>query len=152
MTPVRRLFEAHLTVADLKRAMSFYGGVLGFELATVVESRGVAFYWLGGRGASMLGIWEAGSAPQRMQLHTAFEVAPSDLLEAPFRLRAAGIEPRDFFGAPTSEPSVLAWMPAGAVYFNDPDGNLLEYIAMLPESPAPALGVVTWSEWMRRSS
>ena len=31
MTPLTGLFEAHLTVADLKRAMDFYEGVLGLE-------------------------------------------------------------------------------------------------------------------------
>ena len=52
--------------------------------------------------------------------------------------------PLDFARNPTTEPIVLAWMPAAAVYFQDPDGNLLEYLTMLPETPRPELGVVTW--------
>jgi hypothetical protein len=38
-------------------------------------------------------------------------------------------------------------MPAAAVYFRDPDGHMLEYLAMLDEPARPGAGVVTWSEW-----
>jgi lactoylglutathione lyase len=38
-------------------------------------------------------------------------------------------------------------MPAAAVYFRDPDGHLLEYLAMLDEEPRPDSGVVSWSQW-----
>jgi catechol-2,3-dioxygenase len=38
-------------------------------------------------------------------------------------------------------------MPALAVYFVDPDGNLLEYIAMLDGEPRPDAGVVAWHAW-----
>lgn len=147
MIPVKGIFEAHLTVADLKRSMRFYGETLGLELAIVIEARNVAFYWLGGRGHTMLGIWETGSAPQRMSLHTAFDTSLEDLLQAPARLRAAGITPLDVAGNPIDEPIVLAWMPAASIYFNDPDGNQLEYIAMLPDDPQPKRGIVPLSQW-----
>ena len=84
-----------------------------------------------------------------MVLHTAFRVELQDLLDAPARLTAANVIPRDFNGNPTDEPVVLAWMPAASLYFNDPDGNLLEFIAMLPDPPRPDLGVITWSAWKR---
>jgi lactoylglutathione lyase len=150
MIPVRSLFEAHLTVSHLERSMKFYGDTLGLELAQVFEERRVAFYWLGGRGHSMLGIWETGTAPQRMSLHVAFAVNEKDLLEAPARLKSAGIVPCDFNGTPTDEPVVLAWMPALSLYFQDPDGHSLEYIAMLPDAPQPDRGVVKWSEWNQK--
>ena len=150
MIPIRGLFEGHLTVGDLDRAMAFYGGTLGLELAEVFRERGVAFYWLGAPGHSMLGLWEAGSGPQQMKLHVAFHVKLADLLEAPRKLQAAGIVPRDFDGKPNDQPIVLAWMPAAAVYFHDPDGNLLEFLAMLDEPPRPELGVVPWSAWGRK--
>jgi hypothetical protein len=38
-------------------------------------------------------------------------------------------------------------MPAASVYFRDPDGHLLEYIAMLDDRPRPEDGVVTWRQW-----
>ena len=43
--------------------------------------------------------------------------------------------PLSFFTTETDEPSVIGWMPAAAVYFRDPDGHLLEYLAMLDEAP-----------------
>jgi len=70
-----------------------------------------------------------------------------DLLDAPARLRAAHAVPLDFDGEPTDEPVVLAWMPAASLYFRDPDGNLLELLAMLPDAPRPELGVTSWSRW-----
>ena len=151
MIPIRNLFEAHLTVTDLKRSMAFYGGALGLELAQVFEDRKVAFYWIGRKGESMLGLWEVGAVPQRMSLHVAFRVDLRDLLEVPERLHAANITPRDFWGKPTEQPVVLAWMPAASLYFNDPDGNLLEFLSMLPDSPQPELGIVGWSEWKLRT-
>jgi lactoylglutathione lyase len=134
MIPIRDIFESHLTVSDLKRSMAFYGEVLGLKLAQVFLERKVAFYWVGRRGGSMLGLWEVGTTPQRLNLHLAFSVDLPDLLEAPERLRAADITPRDFCGTPTEEPVVLAWMPAASLYFQDRDGNSLEFLSMLPDS------------------
>ena len=56
MIPIRDLFEAHLSVKDLQRSMSFFGDALGLELAQVFPERKVAFYWIGRRGDSMLGL------------------------------------------------------------------------------------------------
>ncbi len=147
---VRGLFETHLTVSDLKRSVGFYRDVVRLPVALEVPERNAAFLWVGGPGRSMLGLWSLGSAPLGLVLHVAFEVGLDHLLEAGGALRAQGITPLSFFGEPTDEPSVIGWMPAAAVYFRDPDGHQLEYLAMLDEQPRPDVGVVTWSEWAAR--
>jgi lactoylglutathione lyase len=146
--PVRGLFETHLTVADVARSTEFYRDVVGLPVALDLPERNAAFHWIGGPGRAMLGLWGIGSSVNSMQLHIAFDVALDDVLGAPNRLRAAGVTPLSFFGEETSEPDVLGWMPAAAVYFEDPDGHLLEYLAMLPEAPRAAAGVVPYSAWL----
>ena len=147
---VDRLFEAHLNVGDLDASIGFYRDRLGLELAHVAPARRAAFFWVGARGNSMLGLWQAGAGPQRTTTHIAFATAVDDVIAAPERLRSAGIVALDFSGQPAEEPVVLAWMPAVAVYFLDPDGHLLEYIAMLAGEPRPDDGVMTWRAWTRR--
>jgi lactoylglutathione lyase len=148
MIPIHDLFETHLAVTDLRRSIAFYGDAVGLELAQFFPERRVAFFWIGGRGKSMLGLWEVGTVPLRQSLHLAFRVSLQDLLQAPEVLRQAGIAPLDFDGNATEEPVVLAWMPAGSLYFHDPDGNLLEFLAMLEDDPNPNVGVVNWSQWV----
>jgi lactoylglutathione lyase len=146
---VQGLFEAHLTVADVPRSMSFYEDVVGLPLAYELPERGAAFHWIGGPGQGLLGLWSIGSAPMNLQLHVAFTMSLPDVLSAPERLRRQGIPPLSFFGEPADEPSVIGWMPAAAVYFRDPDGHLLELLAMLDGAPRPERGIVAWSQWSR---
>jgi len=152
--PIKRLFEAHIIVRDLQRSVAFYRDVLGLQVGIEQPDGPSAFLWVGRRGKSMLGIFTLGSWPtQMMQHHLSFQVKLEDLLAAPQRLRSAGITPKGRRtpshprGEPTDEPIVFAWMPAASIIFDDPDGNLLEYIAMLPDPPRPELGIVRWSEW-----
>lgn len=58
---IRDLFETHLTVSDLDRAVRFYRDVLGLPVAGVFPERRVAFLWVGGAGEAMLGLWETGT-------------------------------------------------------------------------------------------
>src|SRR5262245_49175736 len=148
-TAAARLFEAHLPVADLDTSIAFYRDVLGMLLAYVTPDRQAAFFWIGGRGNTMLGLWIAGAGPQKITMHIAFAASLEEVVASPHALRSAGVMPLDFDGQPTDEPVVLGWMPAASIYFRDPDGHLLEYIAMLAEDAQPNAGVVTWSEWTR---
>jgi len=149
--PVRGLFEAHLTVGDLGRSVAFYRDVVGLPPALELPERGAAFFWCGAPGKTMLGLWSLGSMPMALSLHVAFDVELEDVLASPDRLRALGVTPYSFFGQETQEPTVIAWMPAATVYFRDPDGHLLEYLAMLADEPRPELGILPWSEWTQRS-
>ena len=145
--PVRGLFETHLTVRDVAGSVAFYRDVVGLPLALDLPERNAAFMWVGEPGHAMLGLWGIGSSVNSLTLHIAFDVSLDDVLTAPARLRDQGLTPLSFFGQETSEPDVLAWMPAAAVYFQDPDGHLLEYLAMLDAAPRPEGGIVAYSKW-----
>ena len=84
--PIRGLFETHLSVSDLSRSVTFYREVAGLPLALEVPDRQAAFFWVGGAGRALLGLWSLGSAPLGLSLHIAFEVPLAALLEAPGRL------------------------------------------------------------------
>jgi lactoylglutathione lyase len=146
--PVRGLFETHLTVSDLGRSVAFYRDVVGLPVAFEVPERDAAFLWCGGPGKTMLGLWSLGSIPMGLNLHVAFDAELEDVLDAARRLRTIGVTPLSFFGQETDEPTVIAWMPAATLYFRDPDGHLLEYLAMLDDQPRAELGIIPWSEWL----
>jgi ribosomal protein S18 acetylase RimI-like enzyme len=141
------LFETHLTVSDLSRSIAFWHDVVGLPLALELPDRGAAFFWIGGPGKAMLGLWALGSAPIGLSLHIALSASLAEVLSAADALRRVDVTPLSFFGAETTEPSVIGWMPAAAVYFRDPDGHLIEYLAMLDEPPRPERGIIPWSQW-----
>ena len=150
MITAHNLFEAHLAVADLDASIAFYRDRLGLELAYTTAGHDAAFFWVGSRGRAMLGVWAAGSAPQKITTHVAFAATLDEVLTAPETLRSAGITPLDFDGQATDAAVVLGWMPAASVYLRDPDGHLLEYVAMLPDAPHPEWGVMSWGAWQLR--
>ncbi len=141
------LFETHINVRDLDRAIGFYRDVLGLELGTIDQARRVAFLWMGGCGESMLGLWEK-PASEVVPQHFAFRARVDDIRERSVAwLQERNLEPYNFLRDGHARPMVFAWMPAVAIYFNDPDGHQLELIAMLPGEPKPELGVVSWEAW-----
>lgn len=142
----KRLYETHINVVDLERAMTFYEH-LGLELGMLEETRRIAFYFIGGWNQSMLGLWEK-PREEIFPLHYAFEVDLDQLEPTANRLREAGIALTDFFGRTADVPTVFGWMPAASYYFNDPDGHQLEVLARLPGTPHPELGIVTLPQWL----
>ncbi|WP_083638916.1 VOC family protein [Rhizobium oryziradicis] len=154
MIPITGLYETHLTVSNLDRSIDFYRDVVGLEFAHRIPNRDVAFFWVGGRDRSMLGLWSIHSSPVQLRLHIAFQTTLDQLLLSPDFLRSKGVVPRrGGSNEEIDEPVVFPWMPAASVYFNDPDGHSLEFISLLPESPRLDIsGTVTFVEWQRMNS
>ena len=78
-----------------------------------------------------------------------FGDVPVQLLDTGPRLKRLGIHPRNFTGEETIEPSVIGWMPSAQLYFTDPNGHSLEYIALLDDPPDAAF-IGPLSEWQKR--
>ncbi len=75
-------------------------------------------------------------SPNRLRLHIAFRTELEQVRNSVAILRSKGIIPRSGGGGPElDEPVVIPWMPAASVYFDDPDGHSLEYLAILPNPP-----------------
>ena len=144
VVPIIGLYEAHLTVRDLERSIVFYRDKLGLALAHRVPERRAAFLWMGASRQTMLGLWEIGTSPIRARLHISFAARLDDVIASIARLKAAGLAPRQ---DSRDEPVVFGWMPAASVFFDDPDGHSLEYIALLDETPRPEFGTVPLSRW-----
>jgi lactoylglutathione lyase len=141
------LFETHVQVSQLEKAMVFYERLPGIMPAHVDKDRRIAFYWLGKPGEAMLGLWETVGRPIATR-HFAFRCAAENFTEqASAFLQQNDLAGYNFLNDGTSRPMVFAWMPAIAIYFKDPDGNELELIAMLPQDPRPERGIVSWEEW-----
>lgn len=148
---MKRLYETHLPVSDLGQAVAFYRDVVGLEPAFSDTERNVAFMWIGSREESMLGLWGPGSpyGPSEQgaqKSHFAIQVSLAELLQAPAALQAHGVNSRQFGGNASHEPSVIGWMPSAQIYFTDPDGHSVEYIALLDEQPEPGF-IGSWSDW-----
>lgn len=144
---IKGLFETHINVASLERSMKFYGDVLGLHLGAYDERRRVAFYWLGDWGEAMIGVWEK-PAGQVFPQHYAFRCGVDDVLNHSVSyLKQRGLGFYNFLHDGSERPMVFGWMPAIAIYFDDPDGHSLEFIAMLPGKPQPEIGIVPYDEW-----
>ncbi|OAB45563.1 VOC family protein [Paenibacillus antarcticus] len=142
---IKNLYETHLQVKDLKTSISFFEK-LGLERALVISERKMAFFYIG-KGRQLLGIREVPTGVEVSKRHFAFGVDLSDLMKAMEWLTERGIQPLNSVGKEAVEPVVHTWMPAAAVYFNDPDGNELEFICLLEDEPQDIGYVPYLSEW-----
>lgn len=146
---IKGLYETHLPVANLQHSIEFYKNTLGLEQCAYQDSRKLAFFWIGQPQEYMLGIWETPVENIR-PLHFAFRCEKEFILkESAQWLKKRGLQPFNFLKDGTDEPMVFAWMPAISVYFNDPDGHILEFIAVLEEKPLPEMGVLSYKEWKK---
>lgn len=148
---INGLFETHINVSDLDRSIAFYRDVLGLEMGRRETDRRVAFLWMGGWGEAMLGLWEKPPGEVIPQ-HFAFRSTIDEVLgKSVAWLEERGLDCHNFLNDGSKRPMVFAWMPAVAIYFEDPDGHLLELIAMLPGAPRAEAGVISWERWQELS-
>lgn len=128
-----RIGHVHLKVADLDRALTFYCGVLGFELQQRFGTQ-AAFVSAGGYHHHIgLNTWEsAGGSPPPPRCTGLYHVAllypdRAELADAVRRVLAAGLELDGAADHGVSE----------AIYLRDPDGNGLELYRDRPPTEWP---------------
>jgi lactoylglutathione lyase len=142
------LYETHLFVENLEISIDFYKNTLGLEQCHYEEGRHVAFFWIGKPKEAMLGLWEKPKA-EIDKRHFAFRCNKEDILNKSVDfLKSRNLQPYNFLKNGTEMPMVFAWMPAVAIYFNDPDGHYLEFIAILEGEGKPELGVLSYKKWL----
>jgi lactoylglutathione lyase len=143
------LYETHLFVENLERSIDFYNNVLGLQKCSYVDERRVAFFWIGKPKQAMLGLWEKPKDQIDIR-HFAFTCTKEFILnESIAFLKSNNLKPYNFLKNNKEEPMVFAWMPAISIYFDDPDGHSLEFIANLEGEGKPELGVVSYEEWIK---
>ncbi len=143
---IKGLFETHLFVENLEKSMDLYSNILGLNQCDLNDKRRVAAFWIGKHQQSMLGLWEM---PKEKidKRHFTFECEPDWIVnEAINYLKERSLKCRNFLNDGTERPMV-AWIPAIAIYFDDPDGHSLEFIGVLKGKPRPELGVISFDEW-----
>ncbi len=145
---IRGLYETHILVSDLDQSRHFYEDLLGLKVGWINLDERRLLYWVGSSGKSMLGVREVPKEKVFWQ-HFAFEATLDDMRNAVSFLKVKGIKCHNRIDG-GEYPQVFGWMPAVAIYFNDPDGHLLEFISMLPDLPRPDLGLLSWEQWDRR--
>ncbi len=144
---IQSIFETHLHVRNLEKAIDFYQNKLGLTLAKKLLKRRVVFFWVGENKKQMLGLWEVHTNEEFETKHFAFRVDLDFLKNAKLWLEKRGIEVVGSQGKGNREPIVQRWMPAASVYFLDCDGNKLEFISMLHDDPDELEYATYLSEW-----
>ena len=146
---IKGLYETHLFVESLERSIEFYTNILGLEQCHFSDDRSIAFFWIGKPRQAMLGLWEK-PKEEIDKRHFAFECDVDFVVNKSVDyLKSKGLKVRNHLEDGTERPLVFAWMPAIAIYFDDPDGHSLEFIAVLDGKPRPELGVIPYDEWLK---
>ena len=147
------LYETHIPVTDTKVSQAFYAEIVGLPFAYRDPTRDIVFLWVDEKQKGMLGLWGANTNYGRRnggptRCHVAFAVEFEKLQRAIVKLNELGIDTSQFGGKHGSEPSVIGWMPSAQIYFSDPYGHSLEFIARLAEPPKPDFSG-SHSEWVK---
>jgi len=167
-----------LVCRDMARTVDFYTTVLGMPLVKTIELPGgmgqhfffdcgggdcLAFFWFPDAPDGVPGVSAPAARPDKGDLtsaigsmnHVAFNVAPDKIEEYRERLLAAGVDCTEVANHDDSEWTISDELHPGvyvrSVYFQDPDGILLEFACWLREfrpddvnlAPARATGTAT---------
>lgn len=149
---IKGIYETHIQVSNLEDAIQFYTQVLGLTIGQLDEARRIAFLYMpGGNKTSMLGLWEQTHDLQTR--HFAFHCDKDFILHGATKfLQQNNRHPYNFLNDGSSQPMVFCWMPALAIYFDDPDGNQLEFLALLDDESRADLGVLSYADWLRHTT
>jgi catechol 2,3-dioxygenase-like lactoylglutathione lyase family enzyme len=145
-----------LVCKDMKRTVDFYSGVLGMPLTKTINlPRGMgqhfffdvgngdalAFFWFPDAPASVPGVTHAANMVGRGSLtsahasmnHVAFNVPAAKIDEYQRKLEAAGVDCTGVVNHDDSDtqasPTLTESTFVRSIYFQDPDGILLEFAA-----------------------
>jgi catechol 2,3-dioxygenase-like lactoylglutathione lyase family enzyme len=164
-----------LVCSDMAATVDFYEGVLGMPLVKTIElpdgmgqhfffdcggGDHLAFFWFPDASDAVRGVSGPGVRPDTGTLtssissmnHVAFTVSPDEIEAYRDRLLAAGVECSEVANHDDSEWGIADEMHDGvfvrSVYFQDPDGILLELAAWtrpltgadVSHAPARAIG------------
>jgi catechol 2,3-dioxygenase-like lactoylglutathione lyase family enzyme len=158
----RGLNHLALVCSDMARTVEFYSDVLGMPLIKTIDLPGggqhfffdigngdsLAFFWFPDAPPAAPGIASAGSLPGGGSLtsavgsmnHVAFDVPVDQIDSYVARLRTKGVKCSGVVNHDDSEMGVAEEMHDGvfvrSVYFQDPDGILLEFAAWI-HRPTP---------------
>jgi len=134
--PLKKLGHVVLKVRDLDRSEAFYSDVVGLRVTGRLVGRMVFFSVPGNDDSHDLAVWKVGldAAPQEAKqvglFHVAWQVERAEDLERLYRhLQAKGV-------------TIHGTMDHGAnlsVYFEDPDGHMLEFTYERPREAWPAV-------------
>jgi catechol 2,3-dioxygenase-like lactoylglutathione lyase family enzyme len=149
-----------LVCRDMDRTVDFYANVLGMPLVKTIElpagmgqhfffdcggGDSLAFFWFPDAPDGVPGVSAPAARPDQGDLtsaigsmnHVAFDVAPEKMEEYRDRLIAAGIDCTEIANHDDSEFGISDTMHPGvyvrSIYFQDPDGILLEFACWLRE-------------------
>jgi catechol 2,3-dioxygenase-like lactoylglutathione lyase family enzyme len=145
-----------LVCRDMARTVEFYSGVLGMPLVKTIElpfgmgqhfffdcggGDCLAFFWFPDAPEPVPGVSAPRARPDQGELtsaigsmnHVAFAVPPERMEDYRDRLRAAGVACTEVANHDDSEYGLADEMHPGvfvrSIYFQDPDGILLEFAA-----------------------
>ena len=157
---LEKVFYTSVLVSDQDKALDFYTNVLGMPLIKTIElphgmgqhfffdignADSLAFFWFPNAPAPAPGVSSARALPGQGDLttaigsmnHVAFTVPADKVEEYRDRLLAAGIDCTEVANHDDSEAGISEHMHPGvfvrSIYFQDPDGILLEFAAWIRE-------------------